>query len=33
MQMEQQLSGQVQGAIPQVLKKKAKITDNRSNFF
>jgi peptidyl-prolyl cis-trans isomerase D len=33
MQMQQQLTGQIQGAIPQVLKQKAKITDNRSMFF
>jgi len=33
MQMQQQLGQQMQGSIPQVLKKKAKITDNRSIFF
>ena len=33
MQMQQQMNQQIQGAIPQVLKKKAKIIDNRSNFF
>ena len=32
-QQQQQLAGQLQGYIPQTLKKKAKITDNRSNFF
>ncbi len=33
MQMSQQMSQQLQGSIPQVLKKKAKIVDNRSVFF
>ncbi|MBK7762428.1 MAG: hypothetical protein IPI46_03540 [Bacteroidetes bacterium] len=33
MQQQQQLAGQVQGYIPQTLKKKAKLVDNRSNFF
>ncbi len=33
MQMQQQMAQQIQGTIPQVLKKKAKITDNRSTFF
>lgn len=33
MQMAQQMAQQMQGAIPQVLKKKAKIIDNRSLFF
>lgn len=32
-QQTQSMAGQIQNTIPQVLKKKAKITDNRSNFF
>jgi peptidyl-prolyl cis-trans isomerase D len=32
-QQMQQMAGQMQGSIPQALKKKAKIVDNRSNFF
>ena len=32
-QLSQQMAQQISGTIPQVLKKKAKITDNRSTFF